>query len=62
MSRPKQDEKYAIAKHYGITSRRLRGELTPKFIEQLRRCKSEAARRLLLGVSRRVTERHTESA
>ena len=51
MSRPKEDQKHIIAKFYGL-GRRRRMRLTPKLVEQLRLCKSEEARRLILGVSR----------
>jgi hypothetical protein len=37
---------------YGLSHKQA-SRLTPKFLEQLERCKSEEARRILIGVKRR---------
>lgn len=49
-----QLDRLAIAKYYGFNKRNRRkiSKLTPQLIEQLRLCRSEEARRLILGVSK----------
>ena len=51
MSFPGNEMKRAIAEHYGLTPK-MQKCLTDRFIEQLRLCKSEESRRILLGVSK----------
>jgi hypothetical protein len=56
VGRPWNDSRIPqLAKRYGINvraSRSWNARLTKEFIDQLCRCKDEAARRLLLGCSR----------
>jgi hypothetical protein len=44
-----------LGRLYGLDKRR-RKSITRQVIEQLDRCQSEEARRLILGASRRITE------
>lgn len=44
-----------MAKRYSLAWKRVDHLLTARLVEQLRNCKSEPARRLLLGISRKTT-------
>ncbi len=54
MSRPVDDPRRAkLAKKYRLPASKLRASRMPsRFIDQLAACKSEAARRILLGKSK----------
>lgn len=51
--RPRDQLRNVYAERYGLTTERQRKRLSARFLQQLKRCKDEDARRLLLGVSKR---------
>jgi hypothetical protein len=49
-----------VGRKYGIPQSRYK-RITPQLLRQVRACKTEAARRLILGVSRKITEPESAS-
>ena len=52
---PMEQRRAAVSMRFGLNKRQVE-YLSPSFMDQLDRCKSDEARRLLLGVSEREPE------